>query len=109
MTTSLMFELRVALTLVFRLACLNEPLLMVLRLGSFGTSIPISCLIRLIRIFPLLLLRIPVPRGVVELFVTRQLYKPGYSHIFCLAVKLVIMSVNVETVFYFWSHESPDP
>ena len=49
MITSLIFELRVALTFVFWLACLNDPLLMVVRLGSDGTLIPISCLICLIR------------------------------------------------------------
>ena len=44
-----MFELRVALTFAFCLACLNEPLLMVVRLGSEGTSTPISFFISLIR------------------------------------------------------------
>lgn len=47
MIRSLMFELRVAFTFVFLDACLNEPLLMVDRLGSEGMSIPISCLILL--------------------------------------------------------------
>jgi len=49
MTTSLMLELLVALIFVFLEACLNEPLLMVVRFRSVGISIPISFLILLIR------------------------------------------------------------
>lgn len=49
MIRSLMFELLLAFVLVFRADCLKEPLLMVVRVGSPGTSIPISCLIRLMR------------------------------------------------------------
>ncbi len=45
MIRSLMLELLPAFTFVFRLACLNEPLVMVVRLGAEGMSIPISCLI----------------------------------------------------------------
>jgi len=48
-TRSLMLELRVAFTFVLREACLNDPLVIVVRVGSEGTSIPISCLILLIR------------------------------------------------------------
>lgn len=49
MIRSLMLDPLVALTFAFRDACLKDPLRMVDLLGSLGTSIPISCLILLIR------------------------------------------------------------
>jgi len=49
MISNLILELRLAFAFIFCLDCLKEPLVMVDLLGSDGMSMPISCLICLIR------------------------------------------------------------